>query len=80
MKVYARVDEILKVRCFLNRLSTLDFGATYIDRLTGDTPPPPPFLLKIFNGELAMIAYAKFKGFLNVGYIINGFKWILSLR
>ena len=27
-----------------------------------------------------MIAYAKFNGFLNVGYIINGFKRILRFR
>ena len=26
-----------------------------------------------------MIAYAKFNVFLNMGYILNGFKWILRL-
>ena len=35
-------------------------------QMTGD-----PFFI---SGELTKIAYAKFNGFLNVGYILNGFK------
>ena len=27
-----------------------------------------------------MSAYAKFNGFLNVGYVLNGLKWVLIFR
>ena len=47
-----------------------------MDGMTGD----PPFVLSIFKGELTMIAYAKFDGFLNAGYILNGFKSDLNIR
>ena len=38
-----------------------------MDRMTGD-----PFLFWIFNGDLTMMAYAKFNGFLTVAYFLNG--------
>ena len=38
-----------------------------MDSITGDSP----FLLKIFEGELIMIAHPKFHAFLTVGYISN---------
>ena len=68
MKAYGRNDENLTVGYFLNKPSISDvkfanlgpFGSTYMDGMTSAPPPPPTFLLKIFKGDLAMIAYAKF--------------------
>ena len=59
---------------FQFRLEIYKFSAINMDGMTDD----PPFLFQIFKGELRMIAYAKFNGFLNEGYILNGFRWILN--
>ena len=37
----------------------------------------PPSLFWILRGDMALIAYAKFKGFLTVGYFQNG-RWVLD--
>ena len=46
------------------------FGPTYMHGMTGDHL----FYFWIFEGDLTIIAYAKFNGFLTVGYISNGLK------
>ena len=73
---------------FLNGLSILDVKLANLvplwrhicGRMIGDPPPPSHSLFQIFKDELTNIANAKFNGILNVGYILNGFKWILSFR
>ena len=42
-------------------------------------PPPPPFYFWFSKRDLTMIAYAKFMGFLSVGYFSIGTKFQLSL-
>ena len=79
MMAYARFNEFLTVGYFLNGLSILGvnfenfkchLGATYVDGMTGD-PPPPPFLFWIFKGYLPMIAFPKFNEFLTMAYFLN---------
>ena len=82
MKAYVRFDEILNMGFLLNGLSILDVKLANLVPLWRHilVTTPSHSLLQIFKDELTNIANAKFNGILNVGYILNGFKWILSFR
>ena len=47
-----------------------------MDGMTGD----PPFTFWVSKGGLTGKAYAKFRGILIAGYILNEFKWIFNIR
>ena len=46
-----------------------------MDGMTDD----PPFLFWIFKGDLTIVVYAKFYGFLTTGYFEMDFKFQMSL-
>ena len=74
MKANARFDEYLTLGYFLNGLLDVKFEKCLplLRHLYGRCDCVPPFLFWVFKGDLTMIVYTKFNGFLTAEYFLNG--------